>query len=331
MEKIEITIEKQNTLRQEIKNITNEIKNGSDLLIQKIHNSKINYLNILKTIEIILDKKFEILLKDKKEKHIKIMQNKKEIKNLKQLKKDKNHIELIRESKKIIVSEKKEGDEDREDDKKKKRKKREKNKKKLIERENEKEKKKEKEKEKEKAGYAKFDLKMKQNRIKLNNDQNTARNLSSRYSGKVCGKKIYSSGKHEIRIKIDRFPKNENSPNCIQLGVIKTENREQLIKNGDYEGTYFFQAWWGHNKKKLESQKYKYENGKSLKEKYPEKIRLNNRYIFTISLDMDKKKLYFKINEKSLGLVWENLPGKVNFFADLWYQNGLENNQITLL
>ncbi|KAJ6243356.1 spry domain containing socs box protein [Anaeramoeba flamelloides] len=117
--------------------------------------------------------------------------------------------------------------------------------------------------------------------------------------------------------------------NWIVLGVIKTENRENLIENGDYEKTYFFGSNWD-GRRKNESGKRKNENGKRIEENYPEKIYLKKNDIFEIFLDMDQKKISFKINEKKLG-GWENLPEKVNFFALLENQEGEEKNQITII
>ncbi|KAJ3424062.1 spry domain containing socs box protein [Anaeramoeba flamelloides] len=176
-----------------------------------------------------------------------------------------------------------------------------------------------------------FDPEMNEkNQIKLKNENKTAWNPGSKYYGwgKICGKKIYSSGKHEIKIKIDQYPKNES--NRIYLRVIKTENRENFIKNFEWEGTYFFQTYWNFEIKKLKSQKSKKENGKCTDEIYPEEIFLKKHDIFTIFLDMDQKKISFKINEKNLG-GWENLPQKVNFFANLWSQKEKEKDQITMI
>ncbi|KAJ3451048.1 zinc finger protein constans-like [Anaeramoeba flamelloides] len=183
------------------------------------------------------------------------------------------------------------------------------------------------------SGEDEFDPEMNhKNRIKLKNENKTAWNPNSKYYrwGKICGKKIYSSGKHEIKIKIDQFPNPKNQWNQINLGIIKTENRENFIKNHwNREGTYFFQTYWNFEIKKLESRKRKKENGKWTQKNYPKKINLKEDDIFTILLDMDQKKISFKINEKNLE-GWENLPEKVNFFALLRGQKG-ENNQITII
>ncbi|KAJ3445137.1 hypothetical protein M0812_11002 [Anaeramoeba flamelloides] len=162
-----------------------------------------------------------------------------------------------------------------------------------------------------------------ENRIKLKNKKKTAWNY-----GIICGKKIYSRGKHQIKIKIDQFPNSENKNNLICLGVIKTKNRKNLIENLDYEKTYLFGSRW--NGKENESKKFKKENEKGIRYNFPNKIYLKQNDIVEISLDMDKKKISFKIYEKKLE-GWENLPKKVNFFAELYNQKGKEKNQITII
>ncbi|KAJ6229262.1 spry domain containing socs box protein [Anaeramoeba flamelloides] len=94
------------------------------------------------------------------------------------------------------------------------------------------------------------------------------------------------------------------------------------------EGTYFVRTIW--DQKKLQSEKCKKENGIYAEKNYPVEINLKKNDIFTIFLDMDQKKISFKINEKNLG-GWENLPKKVNFFAELEEQGGKEKNQITMI
>ncbi|KAJ6247040.1 spry domain containing socs box protein [Anaeramoeba flamelloides] len=186
------------------------------------------------------------------------------------------------------------------------------------EKEKEKEEPDEKEKEGERKGEEKeeFDPVMNfGNLIKLKNKNKTAWNPSNDYwNGIICGKKIYSSGKHEIKIKIDQFPNPKNQLNEISLGVIKTENRENLINYRNREGTYFFQTNWNCNDQKLKSRKSKKENGIYAEKIFPKK-NLNKNDIFTISLDMDQKKISFKINEKKLG-GWENLKSKITKFKE---------------
>ncbi|KAJ6255236.1 tripartite motif-containing protein [Anaeramoeba flamelloides] len=310
-ETIQKSLENQNKLKEKIKNICKKIENDSDLMIKKIQDSKINHLNLFKKIEIIIDNKIQNILKDTEEKQKKILKKKKKINTIQKMKKDKNHIKLIQGGKEIIKSESKSE--------------KEKEKGKEKERKGELD---EKEKEKKSKRKEEFDPKMNdKNRIKLKNENKTAWNPD--YDGWICGKKIYSSGKHEIKIKIDQFPNSKNESNWICLGVIKTENRENFIKKGNWEGTYYFETWW--IREKLESEKIKNENGKCTSEKiYPENINLKKNDIFTIFLDMDQKKISFKINEKNLG-GWENLPQKVNFFACLLSQGGEEKNQITII
>ncbi|KAJ3437252.1 spry domain containing socs box protein [Anaeramoeba flamelloides] len=174
------------------------------------------------------------------------------------------------------------------------------------------------------------------NIIQLKNDNKTAWNPSEKggYRGYICGKKMYSRGKHEIKIKIDQFPYPKNEPNEIRFGVVRTKNREKFIKNFEWEGTYYFETEWKEIRigiLKLESQKCKIENGKCIKKNYSEEIYLKKNDIFTIFLDMDNKIIIFKINEIYLE-GWEKLPESVNFFVDLGYQRiREEKNQITLI
>ncbi|KAJ3442698.1 tripartite motif-containing protein [Anaeramoeba flamelloides] len=310
------SLENQNKLKEKIKNICKKIENDSDLMIQKIQDSKINYLNLFKKIEIIINTKIETILKNTKKKQKEISKKKIKINTIKKFKKDKNHIKLIQGGKEIIKSERKSEKNDR------KRKKRKKKSEGKLE---------EKEKEGDSEEKDEFDPEMnRKNLIKIKNENKTAWNPDEDYwSGSIWGKKIFSRGKHEIKIKIDQFPNSKNEMNQIWLGVIKTENRENFIKKGNYEGTYFFHTtFW--NEKKLESRKCKCDGKYTENGKYPEKINLKKNDIFTISLDMDQKKISFKINEKNLG-GWDNLPQKVNFFAILGSQIGEEKNQITII
>ncbi|KAJ6237796.1 spry domain containing socs box protein [Anaeramoeba flamelloides] len=169
-----------------------------------------------------------------------------------------------------------------------------------------------------------------QNPIKLKNENKTAWNSSSSSEdgGIICGKKIYSRGKHQIKIKIDQFPNPEDEENMIGLGVIKTENRENLIENLDLEKTYYFQTDW--DGRENGSDKVKLENGEWIQENIYKKYILKKNEIFEIFLDMDQKKISFKLNEKELE-GWENLPEKVNLFACLKNLEGKEKNQITII
>ncbi|KAJ6242342.1 hypothetical protein M0813_22476 [Anaeramoeba flamelloides] len=357
---IQKSLENQNKFKEKIKNICKKIENDSNLLIQKIQDSKINHLNLFKKIEIIINNKIQTILEDTEKKQKKISKKKIKIKTIKKLKKDKNHIKLIQGGKEIIKSERKSEKEGRKGkgiekekekaekelaEKKKEKEKERKSESEILSKDEEteeysewdfeeekkrkKKKKKEKEKEKEiRRAKEEFDPEMNVgNRIILKNKNITAWNPSV-FDGKICGKKIYSSGKHEIKIKIDQFPNPKNEWNQINLGVIKTENRKNFIKYYIWEGTYFFRTNW--DQKKLKSRKRKIENGKWTEKIYPKKIILKKNDIFTIFLDMDQKKISFKINEKNLE-GWENLPEKVNFFAYLSDQKVEEKNQITII
>ncbi|KAJ6244374.1 tripartite motif-containing protein [Anaeramoeba flamelloides] len=306
METIQKSLELKNKFKIEIKELSNLIETQSDLLIQKIQKLKINHLNLLKKVGIISDLKFDQIINKNEAKKEEINETKNQIKILKKLEKDEKTIKLIWESKEIIEKDKEE---------------RVKVRKRESQRNNEKDK-------------EEFDPKMNHiNQIKLKNVNKTAWNPSIVRDGVICGKKIYSQGKHQIKIKIDQFPNPELHQNeyvQIQLGVIKTENRENLIKKRDWEKTYYFRTLWFGNEKKIHSQNCKNENGKYTQEQYPEEIKLKKNDIFEIILDMDQKKISFKINEKNL-VGWGNLPEKVNFFTLLENLKGEEKNQITII
>ncbi|KAJ3437163.1 hypothetical protein M0812_19236 [Anaeramoeba flamelloides] len=94
------------------------------------------------------------------------------------------------------------------------------------------------------------------------------------------------------------------------------------------KGSYYFKTWWSDYK--LKCTKRKKDIGKTITKIYPKNIKLEEDDIFEISLDMDLRKISFKINEKNLG-GWDNLPEKINFFAFLSDQYGEEKNKITLI
>ncbi|KAJ6229057.1 tripartite motif-containing protein [Anaeramoeba flamelloides] len=303
----QLTIQKsqqnKNKLKQKIQQISQQIERESDLLKQQIDKSKNQQLKLLKTIEIIIENQFNKIIQNKEKSIQKINQNKTKMQKISKLKTKNQNIELINESKELINESKE-----------------------LIN------KFKKKEKLKFKLSKEIFDPKMNyQNAIKLKNQNQTAWNPSENSTGRILGQTQYSTGKHKIKIKIDQFP-NINTrieKNLIYLGVIKTKNREKLIKNGDYERCYCFETYWNENL--LKCSKQKKENGKWFEEKYPKNIKLKENDILEILLDMDQKTIAFKINENNLGIAWENLPESVHFFAYLEWKKKNEKNQITLI
>ncbi|KAJ3429258.1 hypothetical protein M0812_24602 [Anaeramoeba flamelloides] len=297
--------------KQKIQQISQQIQRESDLLKQQIEKSKNQHLKLLKTIEIIIENQFNQIIQNNQKTIQKINQNKTKIQKIIKLKTKSQKCKLINESRMII-------------NKFKKRKEKEKEKEKVKEKE------KEKEKEKFKLSKEIFDPKMNcKKTIKLKNQNQTVWNPSDKFNGIILGQTQYSTGKHKIQIKIDQFPNINTEENWIYLGVINTENRENLIKKGDYEGAYYFKTYWENNL--LQSLKTTEQNGKEYEEKYPENIKLKENDILEILLDMDQKTISFKINENNLGIAWENLPESVHFFADLIYMEGNEKNQITLI
>ncbi|KAJ3429264.1 tripartite motif-containing protein [Anaeramoeba flamelloides] len=295
-----------NKLKQKIQQISQQIEKESDLLKQQIDKSKNQQLKVLKTIQIIIENQFNQKIQNNEKTIQKINEDKTKIQKISNLKTKNKNIELINESKELINEFKE-----------------------II---NKFKKRKEKEKEIQKFKLSKeiFDPKMNsQNTIKLKNQNQTAWNPSTNYMGRILGQTKYSTGKHKIQIKIDQFPNTQSRSNRINLGVIQTENREKLIRNRDYEESYYFATHW--NKNLLESSKRKKENGKQYEERYPENIKLKENDILEILLDMDQKTIAFKINENYLGIAWENLPKSVHFFAYFPWMKGNKKNQITLI
>ncbi|KAJ6247756.1 e3 ubiquitin-protein ligase trim7 [Anaeramoeba flamelloides] len=175
-----------------------------------------------------------------------------------------------------------------------------------------------------------FDSNIKQNWILLNNNNKTFTNISNNKNyGIMCGKKIYSEGIHQIMIKIDQFPNSKKEWNVIRLGIINSTNKENIIKNANYNQTYCFRAFW--NKKKLTSSKVKMENGNWQYEDYPNNIKLKQNDLLTLTIDMIKKNISFKINEIQLETAWDFLPEKVVFIAFLYPLTGDIKNKITLI
>ncbi|KAJ6239542.1 insulin-like growth factor binding protein [Anaeramoeba flamelloides] len=166
------------------------------------------------------------------------------------------------------------------------------------------------------------------NVLKLKNQNKTTWNSSKEFRGIILGQNKYMSGKHKIKIKIDQFPISISEENAIILGVVNTQNRKNLIKNRDYEGTYYFETFGNYNL--LKSLKKKEENGKEYEKRCPNIFNLKQNDIFEILLDMDQKTIEFQINQNNLG-GWGNLPKSVHFFAYLAYMGGYRNNQITLM
>ncbi|KAJ6236961.1 hypothetical protein M0813_27310 [Anaeramoeba flamelloides] len=293
----QLTIQKsqqnKNKFKQKIQQISQQIQTESDLLKQQIEKTKNQQLKVLQTIEIIIENQFNKIIQNNEKSIQKINQDKTKMQKIRKLKTKNTNIELINESKEIINKFK------------------------------------EKEKLKFKLSKEIFDPKMNhQNAINLKNQNQTAWNPSKQSSGRILGQTQYSTGKHKIKIKIDQFPKINIEDNWIILGVINTENRENLIRNRDYEESYYFKTYWDWNL--LQSSKRKKENGKLYEENYPKNIKLKKNDIFEILLDMDQKTIAFKINENNLGIAWKNLPKSVHFFAYLEWMKGNKKNQITL-
>ncbi|KAJ3429273.1 tripartite motif-containing protein [Anaeramoeba flamelloides] len=91
-----------NKLKQKIQQISQQIQKESDLLKQQIEKSKNQQLQLLKTIEIIIEHKFNKIIQNKEKTIQKIYQDKTKMQKISKLKTKNKSIELINESKEII-------------------------------------------------------------------------------------------------------------------------------------------------------------------------------------------------------------------------------------
>ncbi|KAJ3424362.1 tripartite motif-containing 59-related [Anaeramoeba flamelloides] len=176
----------------------------------------------------------------------------------------------------------------------------------------------------------KFNQKLKTRTIKLFNNNLTVINMSTKkYRSRVCGKKIYSSGIHEIKMRIDQFPNSENQVNEIYIGVINAENRKQFIKSGKWDGTYYFKTCWIPFDLNIKSTSWKIKEDPKMKFiEYGQAFHQGDN--IRIILDMDQKEISFALNDSYFGIAWYNIPKQVCLFISLWGQEENEN-QISIL
>ncbi|KAJ6247406.1 tripartite motif-containing protein [Anaeramoeba flamelloides] len=149
----------------------------------------------------------------------------------------------------------------------------------------------------------------------------------------ICGKNIYSKGKHEIKIKIDKFPM-KGYNNFMEFGVFNLQDQENFILKQGLVGDktcYSFCTYWCRSSSKTDPicSKSKHENGKKVYESYASHVHLNEGDILILKLNMDKKKIKFIINKKKLGVGFKILPERVLFYANI--SDLHKTNQITLI
>ncbi|KAJ6243770.1 hypothetical protein M0813_22211 [Anaeramoeba flamelloides] len=173
-----------------------------------------------------------------------------------------------------------------------------------------------------------FDLNNKSEHIILKNDNKTALNNHHFLYLSVCGKNKYSSGRNQIKIKINRFKRNDHKDNYIKLGIIDSKKKKNYISNGNLNGTYFFQTYWNSVKKQSESGIIRWVNENKNEEKIVNR-HIQEKDIFLINIDMEKRRISFQINNEDLGFSWKILPElnikKVNLFVTFGGQEDYKN------
>ncbi|KAJ3424656.1 zinc finger protein constans-like [Anaeramoeba flamelloides] len=167
-------------------------------------------------------------------------------------------------------------------------------------------------------GLDQFDQNYTYSELLLSNN-NTSLTNSAIYYGRSVGTKIYSTGYHDIVLKIDRYDHTQNANLQIYLGVMGLHNRENFLKTGalnDSISFHTFQTRINQTKRVLKSQKVNFvSNNVNYGEKYGKPFKEgDNVHIF---LDMDKKEVSFGTNQDIFGLATNNLPGQVVFFCCL--------------
>ncbi|KAJ6226453.1 tripartite motif-containing protein [Anaeramoeba flamelloides] len=327
---IESMMEKKEKLQKLIKKNSEKIINDTEKLKLRIEEGKKQHLQLLKTINQDIEQKFSEMIKKETKEMKRKNKNLNDYKIIKELKKKNKKIQLINKSMDLLNDTKNMDLNNKKDSK-------------LVKGEvNPKRKQNNSEStdgfedateyrnsDLEKPNNQiqisrKFNLEMKL-RMKLTNKKNTVINTFSEW-GVIYSKKKYTSGKHKIVIRIDNFPNSPMENNSIYLGVFDTSKRRDLINGAEWAGSFYYRTFWCYwNKKKLSM------NRKFVTKLETEKIdkHLQNGDTFTIKLNMNSKKIFFKINNFDLGLAFDNLPDSVNFFVYLSSQEGKEKNQIT--
>ncbi|KAJ6245855.1 spry domain containing socs box protein [Anaeramoeba flamelloides] len=144
---------------------------------------------------------------------------------------------------------------------------------------------------------------------------------------KACGSRVYSTGKNDIKLQIDKFSNLPWDFNIIRIGIIQSELRDSFINGTETEiiwnNTFEFRTFWDGGSKKLHS--YKDKNSGEGKEQYG--IPFKEGDVVTIHINMDERETAFSVNGKYLNVAFNDLPQNVSFFI---YAFG-KGNQISLI
>ncbi|KAJ6232268.1 e3 ubiquitin-protein ligase trim [Anaeramoeba flamelloides] len=148
--------------------------------------------------------------------------------------------------------------------------------------------------------------------IKLKNDNKTVINQHKFMYLTVCGKNKYISGQHRIKVHLDRFKKDERYYNYIRIGVVDSKKRKSYMSNGKLIETYFFETYWKCDEQISVSSLNKYSKGEEVVK--TQQTHLKEGDTFYINIDMERRQISYKINNKDISFPWKILPKKVNFF-----------------
>ncbi|KAJ3426036.1 spry domain containing socs box protein [Anaeramoeba flamelloides] len=154
----------------------------------------------------------------------------------------------------------------------------------------------------------KLDVQSKFGTLQLTNDNKTIKSLQQDKFKSIKGNKILKKGKHIYKIQIDSI--HSNGFNSTMIGVVAPEITGIGYMNKQGWSFYCFNGHkWNENKHQV----------------YGTKVKKND--IITMTVDMDKHTLSYKLNEKDFGIAFENLPNELKLCLDLFYKN----EQLTLI
>ncbi|KAJ3426035.1 spry domain containing socs box protein [Anaeramoeba flamelloides] len=154
----------------------------------------------------------------------------------------------------------------------------------------------------------KLDVQSKFGTLELTNDNKTIKSLQQDEFKSIKGNKILKKGKHIYKIQIDSI--HSNGFNSTMIGVVAPEITGIGYMNKQGWSFYCFNGHkWNENKHQV----------------YGTKVKKND--IITMTVDMDKHTLSYKLNEKDFGIAFENLPNELKLCLDLFYKN----EQLTLI
>ncbi|KAJ6239713.1 spry domain containing socs box protein [Anaeramoeba flamelloides] len=139
------------------------------------------------------------------------------------------------------------------------------------------------------------------NKVEIKDQDRTVIYKSSGWFG-LRGKSIVTSGVRTFKIKINKM--GGNGHDGIMIGVCNYNHTGVNYTSGNGYMLY------SHNGSR-------YHKGTSIN--YARTLNIND--VVEIRVDMDKKEVSFKVNNKDYGVAYNNLPNQVRLAIDLYYNN----------